>query len=137
MKLEAISQVSESFETVMLDVDRATVLFYGRLFSLDPAMCALFPVDFQTHGGRFLSTLSKMVTNLDVPETILPVVKELGRFHTHHGVQPHHYHIFGQAFIWMLSEMLGPTYNEELALAWEEAYHLLAGLMKEEGRNIK
>lgn len=133
MNLDAIAKISASLETVMLNVDKAADLFFGRLFTLDPAICALFPDDLQSHGRLFLQTLAQIVSRLDTPEKIIPIVKNLGRIHTRQGVQPHHYHTFGNAYLWMLAELLGPDFNDDLALAWEEAYHLLAGLMKETG----
>lgn len=131
MKLEAIALVSDSLAAVMLDADRAIVLFHGRLLTLNPALCTLFPSDFQPHGRRFLEMLQLVLSGLHAPETIMPIVKENGRLHIQLGVQSYHYHTFGEAFFWMLAEVHGEGYTNGLAQAWVEFYYLLAGLMKE------
>jgi nitric oxide dioxygenase len=118
-------------EKVVQEADRAIPLFYGRLFIIDPALCSLFPTDVSSHGRRFLNTLDMAVSGLAAPETIIPIVMEIGRFHTRMGIQPQHYHSFGEALFWTLSELLGEAFTEEAAQAWTEAYYLLAGLMKE------
>jgi nitric oxide dioxygenase len=131
MKLEAIALVSDSIKDVMLNSDRAIALFHGRLLTLNPALCTLFPSDFQPHGRRFLEMIKLVVSGLQAPETIMPLVRESGQIHIRRGVQPHHYHTFGEAFFWTLSELHGEGYTDELAQAWAEFYYLLAGLMKE------
>jgi nitric oxide dioxygenase len=135
MKLQAVALVEESLETAVLEMERAIVLFYGRLFALDPSLCALFPDDLNEHGRLFLEMLRRVVSNLYAPETVIPMVKEIGRVHVRHGVQPRHYQLFGEAFLWMLGELHGAAFTEELAQSWWEVYYLVAGLMKEgEGR---
>lgn len=131
MKLDAIALVSKSLETVMLDADRAIALFYGRLLTMHPALIALFPAEFQPHGRRFLEMLQTIVSGLHAPETIMPLVGEVGRIHIRHGVQAHYYQPFGEALFWTLSQIHGESYTDDLAQAWAEFYYLLAGLMKE------
>jgi hypothetical protein len=131
MELHDIARVQISLEQVMAEADAALALFCGRLSALDPALRSSLPADVTGHGREFLAALDKAVSGLDAPESIVAAVKECGRLHAARGVQPAHYHSFGQAWLWTLARLQGESFTAEMAEAWTRVYHLLVGLMKE------
>lgn len=131
MNLHAITLVQTSLEQVMQEGDTAVTLFYSRLFTLDPELRSLFTADASEHGRSFLTFLQQCVSGLSAPQTIIPAVKQAGRVHARHGIQPQHYHTFGQALFWTVAQLQGDAFTTEVAEAWAEAFYLLTGLMKE------
>lgn len=61
----------------------------------------------------------------------MPGLTEIGRKHAAIGISPHYYYIFGVALFRTVAQLQADSFNEEVALAWRDAYYLLAGLMKE------
>ncbi|MCA9958768.1 MAG: hypothetical protein KC413_12975 [Anaerolineales bacterium] len=135
MNLHAITLVQASLERVMQQGETVVALFYAHLFMLDPALRTLFPPDLSEHGRSFLAALQLGVNGLLASETMIPAIKQIGYLHARHGIGPRHYHTFGQAWLWTLAQVLGDTFTEEVAEAWQEAFYLVAGLMKEAAIN--
>ncbi|MCA9971043.1 MAG: hypothetical protein KC425_12545 [Anaerolineales bacterium] len=135
MELDAIARVQASLAQIRPHEAAFITLFYNRLFALDPALRPFFPDDVTAHGLLVLTMLRQGVAGLGTPAAIIPAVKDVGRAHARHGVQPHHYHAFGQALLWTLAQLLGDAFTPDLADAWQEAFYLLAGLMKEAARS--
>jgi len=74
--------------------------------------------------------LDLIVHWLDVPEKLVPVLKQLGVRHNGYGVQDEHYAKVGAALIGTLDEGLGDAFTPELRSAWTEAYMLISSLMR-------
>ncbi|GIK56143.1 MAG: hemoglobin [Chloroflexota bacterium] len=129
MKLDAIALVQETL--VQIEPAATAVIFYDRLFTLDPTLRPLFTHDLTLQGLRFLAALHVAVGGLSEPELMVTAVKQLGKRHVAYGVRPEHYHTFGKALFWTLEQQLGDRWTPAVAAAWTEAYYLLAGLMKE------
>ena len=105
--------------------------FYRRLFEIDPSMRPLFAGQpIETQGHKFVSMLDLVVQWLDVPEKLVPVLKQLGERHTRYGVQEEHYAKVGTALLGALEESLGDAFTPELRSAWNEAYVLISSLMR-------
>ncbi|HRQ41899.1 MAG TPA: globin family protein [Chloroflexota bacterium] len=132
MKLDAIALVQETFTHI--EPEATAVLFYDRLFTLNPALRPLFTHDLTLQGVRFLAALKVAVGGLSEPELMVTAVKQLGKRHVAYGVQAEHYHTFGEALFWTLETQLGDRWTPAVAAAWTEAYYLLAGVMKEAAR---
>ena len=131
LNIRTLELVLDSFEKIMQEDELVVRLLYGRLFELNPAMCALFPADFNAHGRQVLAAIQRVIGGLKTPETILPELAEIGRMHAGMGIPNHYYFVFGEALFWTLGEVLGEAFDEKLALAWMDTYYLLAGLMQE------
>lgn len=131
MNLHTITLVQQSLAQIMPEADKVAALLYRRLFELDPALRPLFPDDLTGHGRHFLAALQIGINGLSAAETIIPVIKQLGYRHAGAGVRGQDYHTFGLALLWTVAEILGADFTTEVAMAWNDAYCLLAGLMKE------
>jgi nitric oxide dioxygenase len=129
MTPEQILLVRSSFAKVGALGDRAAVLFYDRLFELDPSLKALFRGDPAAQRAKLMAALRTVVGALDRLDHILPVVRDLGRRHAQYGVEPEHYATVGAALIWTLGQGLGPDFTVATRRAWVAAYSLLAWTM--------
>jgi hemoglobin-like flavoprotein len=123
--------VQQSFAAVAPIADDAAVLFYGRLFELDPSLKKMFRGDMAEQRRKLMQMLTAAVKGLDRLEQLVPVVKDLGRRHVGYGVTDAHYDTVGSALLWTLAQGLGDAFTPETEASWVAVYGLLAGVMKE------
>ena len=123
--------VRASWAQVLPLADQAAVLFYQRLFQIDPSTQVLFgDTDMVQQRKKLLHVLGVAVSSLDNLGALTRTVEDLGRRHAGYGVQDLHYDSVGAALLWTLEQRLGPAWTPDVALAWTEIYTLLAGVMR-------
>jgi hemoglobin-like flavoprotein len=123
--------VTESWKSLAPNGAMVGAIFYRRLFEIDPTLRPLFarvPMDDQIH--KLVTMLDLVVHWLDLPERLVPVLKQLGERHTKYGVQDEHYTKVGTALLGTLEEGLGDKFTPELRSAWTEAFLLISSLMR-------
>ncbi len=123
--------VQDSFAKVAPIADAAAVMFYDRLFELDPSVKPLFKGDMAVQGRMLMHAIGMAVAGLDDLPAMTPVVQELGVRHTRYGVQLEHYDTVGEALLWTLGQGLGEEFTPEVQMAWTEVYTLLAQVMQD------
>src|SRR5262245_16623085 len=126
--------VQDSFVAVATIADDAAVLFYQRLFELDPSLRALFRGDMAEQRKKLMQMITAAVKGLDRLDQLVPVVQELGRRHAGYGVVDRHYEVVGEALLWTLEMGLGRAFTPEVRDAWVAVYTLLATTMKDAAR---
>jgi hemoglobin-like flavoprotein len=127
-----ISLIQSSWTSVEPIADAAAILFYDRLFELDPALRRLFRrTDMAPQRKILMQTLTVVVRSLDRLDTIVPAIQALGRRHAGYGVREQHYDTVGAALLWTLEQGLGDAFDDESADAWATAYTTLASVMIE------
>lgn len=129
-----IDTVKASFALVRPIADQAGMMFYDRLFTLDPKLRSLFKGDVAAQSQKLMAMLATAVDGLDRLETIVPAVQALGARHRAYGVSEADYDTVGQALLWTLEQGLGSAFTEAARGAWTAAYGLLAATMKEAAR---
>ena len=122
--------VQESFAAIIPIADDAAVLFYRRLFELDPSLRSMFRGDMTEQRRKLMQMLTAAVKGLDRLDQLVPVVEELGRRHVGYGVADAHYDTVGAALLWTLEKGLGEAFTADVKGAWVAVYGLLAGTMK-------
>jgi hemoglobin-like flavoprotein len=125
-----IELVQSSFNLIRAEIESAAMIFYNRLFQLDPSLRAMFRQPQQEQARKLAHVLTVVVSSLSRPEKIIPVVQELGRRHLTYGVQPQQYAIVGEALLWTLRAGLGEAFTSEVREAWTTAYLFLASTMQ-------
>jgi nitric oxide dioxygenase len=130
MRVHQRPLVQQSFASIQPIADAAAILFYSRLFTLDPSLRLMFRGDMREQGRKFMHILEAAVVGLDRPDTLMPMVQALGRRHAAYGATPEHYAVVGEALIWMLEYGLGPEFTKETRQAWIEVYLDLATTMQ-------
>jgi len=126
-----IELVQDGWRKVLPVASIAAALFYGKLFSLDPALQPLFKGDMREQGRNLTAMISIAVRALSRPDTIGRAVHDLGRRHVSYGAKPHHYDTFAVALLWALEQVLGEAFTAEAKEAWAAAYDVLAKTMKD------
>jgi len=136
MSLSPSQLVRESFARVEPRAGIAALMFYQRLFTLDPSLRALFQQDIEQQGAKLMQALKFAVASLDQPREIRPMLEALGRRHVYYGVTEPHYDTVGRALIDALEHVLGPAFTPEVKQAWLDVYSQMAGIMKEAARQV-
>jgi len=126
--------VQSSFALVAAIGDDAAVLFYQRLFELDPGLRRMFKDDMTEQRTKLLQMLTVAVKGLDRLEQLVPAVQALGRRHGQYGVTDAHYATVAQALLWTLDAGLGAGFTPQVREAWVAVYTLLATTMQEAAR---
>ena len=125
-----IDAVRASWAAVEPIADQAAILFYDRLFELDPVVRRLFRgTDMQAQRRSLMQTLAVVVKGLDRLDQLLPAVEALGRRHAGYGVRAEHYDTVGSALLWTLEQGLGDSFTPDVKAAWADAYGTLAAVM--------
>jgi hemoglobin-like flavoprotein len=134
MTKEQINLVRASFAKIEPAAEEAAVLFYARLFDLDPELRPLFKGDIRLQGLKLMRTIGMAVAALDRLEEIVPAVRALGARHAVYGVKDRDYETVARALLWTLEKALKSDFTAETKAAWTEVYNLLAQAMKDGSR---
>ena len=130
MDAEQIRRVQITFEKIAPIRTSLGMLFYRRLFELDPTLRQLFTGDIAAQSRKLMTMLEFVVDNLGQFDTVLPHAQALGQAHVGYGVQDAHYKVVGDALLWAIQAALEDELSEDDARAWMEAYTLLATTMR-------
>jgi hemoglobin-like flavoprotein len=130
MRAEEIQWVRDSFQPVERQAHIAALIFYRRLFALDPSLRRLFQADIEAQAQKLMAMLGQAVDLLEQPARLNSILKELGRRHAGYGVQTAHYEIVGEALLGMLDDVLGDRCTPEVRAAWTKLYGLMATAMQ-------
>jgi len=123
--------VIESWKLLAPNGAEVGAAFYRKLFEIDPSLRPLFAgVAIAEQSLKFATMLELIIEWLDVPEKLVPILKQLGERHTKYGVQDEHYGKVGTALLGTLEEKLGDKFTIDVRAAWTEAYVLISSLMR-------
>jgi hemoglobin-like flavoprotein len=106
------------------------LIFYRRLFELDPKLRPLFHHNIEEQSKKLMATLKMAVEGLERPSGLTAAIQALGRRHVQYGVKEEHYDTVGQALLWALENALGEAFTAEARSAWFAVYTWLATTMK-------
>ena len=125
-----IALVQRSFAVIAPIADDAAVLFYQRLFEIDPSLKTMFSGDMAEQRRKLMQMLTAAVKGLQRLDRLVPVLEDLGRRHIGYGVTDQHYDSVGAALLWTLEKGLGRAFTPEMKEAWAAVYGLLADTMR-------
>ncbi len=131
MTNDQINLVKESFKKIEPLAEEAAVLFYARLFKLDPSLRPLFKTDIREQGLKLMQMLRLVVESFDHLDGLVPELHSLGSRHVTYGAKDDHYETVGAALLWTFERALRPNYTAEIGEAWTEAYRVIAQAMKD------
>lgn len=131
MTPEQTRLIKETWALVVPIADTAAVLFYSRLFEIDPTARALFQAtNMPEQRKKLVQMLTVALQGLDNFDSLVPVIENLGRRHVGYGVTAAHYESVGAALIWTLEQGLGAAWTPATAAAWTELYTSLSAIMR-------
>jgi nitric oxide dioxygenase len=112
--------IRDSFEIVHEMPEAIAMLFYGRLFNLDPSLRGMFKIDMQTQSRKLMDTLAAVVDSLEHFDRMRPALRELGRKHAvEYHVKPEHYRLVMDALLWAFAQALQRNFYPETKAAWK------------------
>ena len=126
--------VKSSFEKIEPVAETVAVLFYARLFEIEPDLRGLFKADLKEQGRKLLLMISMAVKGLDRLDELVPAARALGVRHARYGVEERHYETVAAALLWTLEQVMGAVFTAETRAAWTTVYELLAQTMKDAAR---
>jgi hemoglobin-like flavoprotein len=130
MRGAEIKRVRDSFQIVERQAHIAALIFYRRLFSLDPSLRHIFGDDIESQADKLMAMLSRTMDLLDQPARLNPLLRQLGHQHSGYGVLTSHYDLVGQALLGMLDDVLGDDFTPEIRDAWTQVYTAMATTMQ-------
>jgi hemoglobin-like flavoprotein len=107
----------------------AALVFYRRLFELDPALQPLFKNDIQEQAGKLMDMLGSLISHLERSVLLESELRSMGQRHAEYGVLPQHYQTVGGALLDMLAETLRGEFTPEVREAWSTLYGAVAESM--------
>jgi hemoglobin-like flavoprotein len=130
MTAKQIELVQQSFGLVEPIIDDAAVLFYERLFEIDPSLRQMFQRPRREQARLLAQTLKVVVKGINRPAQLRNAVKALGERHAGYGVRDENYAMVGEALLWTLEAGLKDAFTSEVRDAWVAAYSWLAFTMQ-------
>jgi hemoglobin-like flavoprotein len=122
--------LESSFQAVVLHGEAFVTAFYERLFTRFPETRAFFAAtDMSELRKKLQQTLALIVQNLQHPEVLDSMLRELGQRHVTYGIRPEHYPLVGTALLETFEDFLGKHWTQEHHDAWVKAYETVSSLM--------
>jgi hemoglobin-like flavoprotein len=122
--------IRETFAQLTPRASIVALVFYQRLFALDPSLRGLFRGDIDAQGRKLMQALEFAVEHIDQPEALVATLEALGRRHIRYGVANAHYDTVGVALLDTLEQALGAAFTVEVRQAWATLYGFLARTMQ-------
>lgn len=123
--------IRKSFAELSRHDHVAALVFYRRLFEIDPGLRPLFTNDIEEQSRKLLDMLAVLIAMLERPLGLELELKAMGLRHVEYGVKEEHYATVGGALLDMLGEVLGAKFTPEVREAWTLLYGAVESLMKE------
>jgi hemoglobin-like flavoprotein len=130
MHPQQIHLIRKSFAEVQRCQHVAALLFYQRLFSLDPTLRPMFRGDIEIQAKKLTEMLGVLVQLLDNPAHLETELRSMGVRHKDYGVQDAHYETVGRALLDMLAGVLDNQWTPEVRAAWTALYSAVEATMK-------
>jgi hemoglobin-like flavoprotein len=105
------------------------LVFYRRLFELDPSLRRLFKGDIEVQSAKLLDMLGVLISHLERTSLLEAELRLMGQRHATYGVETQHYETVGKALLGMLGEVLGKEFTPEVREAWTALYAAVADAM--------
>lgn len=121
--------VRQSFDLLRDQAGPVSLLFYGKVFELDPSARRLFHVDLALQGRKIVETLATVIESLDRFESVRPRLANLGRQHASYGVRPEQYDTITTALLWAIGQALGADFDSPTREAWKLALTAVSAAM--------
>ena len=122
-----------SWERLSEDLGGFAVVFYDRLFALDPALRELFHhVNMPNQDKKITAMLGALVQGRVTTDELVA----LGRRHAGYGVRPQHYRVVVDALLWALEHQLGSSWTPAVRTAWYDALTRAAAVMRAGDRRL-
>lgn len=131
MTPETITLIQSSCRKLLPVSDQVARSFYTRLFEHYPELRQLFKGDIIQQGQKLMSLINVAVNGLDLLDSLVPSLHELGARHVSFGVEDEDYEKVIDVLLWAISHQLQADFTPELERAWRDTLSALAAIMLE------
>jgi len=122
--------IRKSFAQVEAHGTVPALVFYRRLFEIDPALRPMFKSDIEVQAAKLLDMLGVLISHLERTALLEAELRLMGQRHAGYGVQPEHYATVGQALLDMLQETLQNDFKPVVREAWIALYGAVSASMQ-------
>lgn len=129
MENRTVVAVQSSWQAVEPIAPQAAALFYQNLFEADPSLQPLFRGNMEEQGKKLMQMIGAAVGKLNDPDTLIPILQNLGKRHSTYGVTDQHYQTVGGALLKTLEQGLGPAFTPPVKEAWTKVYGVMSSVM--------
>ncbi|MBK1631612.1 hypothetical protein CKO31_12830 [Thiohalocapsa halophila] len=105
--------------------------FYQRLFTRYPELRPLFKGNIERQTALFVTMLNTVVSALDNPKPVVPLIKAVGARHADYGVEDADYDKFAAVLLDSFADALGARFTPQVRRAWAEVYAELSATMRQ------
>lgn len=130
MNPHQVHLIRKSFAELARHQEVAALVFYRRLFELDPNLRPLFKGDIQEQAKKLTDMLEALIALLESPAGLDVELRSMGARHADYGVKDAHYATVGQALLDMLAGTLDIGFTPEVREAWTTLYGAVEATMK-------
>jgi hemoglobin-like flavoprotein len=130
MTVTQVHAIRTSFAELARHEHVAALIFYRRLFELDPELRPLFTSDIEEQSRKLLDMLGALIAMLERPLGLEIELKAMGARHAGYGVKDSHYATVGEALLDMLTETFAERFTPDLRGAWTALYGAVEATMK-------
>lgn len=130
MHPDTASLVRQSWALIL--PQRKTVCrdFYRRLFDRYPELKPLFKGEIGEQADLFVTMINTVISALEHPERVRPLVETLGARHADYGVRAEDYAKFEGVLLETLHAVLGDALDADGQAAWREVFETLSRSMQ-------
>lgn len=115
--------ITQTFAEIAPQVDKATEMFYERLFDVMPSTKEMFGEGEQRF--EMFNILATAVKSLSYSGSAGPDLTALGQRHVTYGVTLEQFDVVEQVLMWTFEQILGDGFTPQARATWEKVYKLL------------
>lgn len=130
MTPDQVHLIRKSFAEVSRHDHIAALVFYRRLFEIDPALRPLFTSNIEAQAKKLIEMLAVLIGMLERPLGLDIELRAMGARHAGYGVKTEHYATVVEALLDMLAEVLGDKFTPDVKAAWVGLYGAIESTMK-------
>jgi len=130
MTPQQVHLIRKSFAELARHEHVAALVFYRRLFEIDPSLRPMFKGDIEVQSKKLIDMLAVLIAMLERPLGLELELRAMGGRHAGYGVKDEHYATVGGALLDMLAETLDKEFTPELREAWTALYGAVETTMK-------
>ena len=132
-----IERLESSFKLLAPRGEELVDQFYARLFAENPSVRPMFPKSLADQKKKFLASLVLVMENIRNPEKLAEPLKKMGGRHEGFGTKPEHYPIVRDVLVYVMSELAGNHWNDQLTEDWTGALNFVASVMIEGQKEVQ
>jgi len=130
MHPDTASRVRQSWALILPQRKVVCRDFYRRLFQRYPELQPLFKGEIAEQADLFVTMINTVISALEHPDRLRPLIETLGARHAGYGVQCDDYAKFEEILLATLDEALGDEFDAQAREAWREVFAQLRATMQ-------